>query len=187
MRIKNAKTFLAGAVAGVGLLIACGSDSVINAIDVLFDNTDTNLAATNVQDAIKEVAPPKVVDADGNELGLLLDRGWASNPSQFGVYNKTLNSTFLIQADGTGFSILYFASTDCSGQAYSKTAAFTTFLGTKVYTSSTTGVSETIQSWIDGNGTCTPDTPGYNPIFAATEVATAPFPLPIAGPIQIVP
>jgi hypothetical protein len=61
--MRKITLFLSGFISGIVLLAGCGktdvaqsfAQSIMKAIDVVFDNQGTNLAATNVQDALNEI------------------------------------------------------------------------------------------------------------------------------------
>ncbi|MHB8481567.1 MAG: hypothetical protein ACYDBV_02335 [Nitrospiria bacterium] len=101
--------FLSGFICGIAFLIGCGktevaqsfAQSVINAIDVVFDNKGTNLNSTNVQNALNEInakLPNYIKTSDINKL-------WGSNLVWYG-YIRNITSTGIIP-----FSIMFSNST----------------------------------------------------------------------------
>ena len=105
------------------------------------------------------------------------------------VYNKSLNGMLSLSLDGTspGGWPLMFESADCSGTAYTNSPFGANVVGTSLYMrTSDTAVTKDINSGRMHDGSCFANSVGSYTVYPAASV-TPPFPLPIAGPIQIVP
>jgi len=113
--MKKIAVFVAGAVFGIGFIIACsgksggiGSSSSLaasigSALDVLFNNSPSGLTATNVQGALDEIDSRTDI-LEAKDLKSLLVGSWAgqqrpARASGFG--NDTDAVTLTLNADGT--------------------------------------------------------------------------------------
>ncbi len=118
-------------IAGVLFIVQCGgsaksmAESVMQALNITFDNAATGLSADNVQDAVTELAHdmPMVYDAEGNKIGVLIN----INNGPWIVWDNTLKIPFkvnpstgevVVVSNSDTYNPIYFTSTDCSGTPY---------------------------------------------------------------------
>lgn len=154
------------------------------------------------------IGPPgafNVYDANGNYLGIAADFSGTIYVPSVGVFLEFLDPF----TPGYPFSVpaLYFASSDCSGQAYGSYPAVLIGINT-AYTNQTlfwytpingtpglyniqvspNGVSVTIGS-LNSNGECvaTNQTTYSYPVTVTAYEGTLPFSIPVAAPLQIAP
>ncbi|MDD5222453.1 MAG: hypothetical protein PHE84_00555 [bacterium] len=139
MRKKSLIIGLCGFFAGIAFVIQCGNDAksiagkIATALDISFDNSGTNLASQNVQDAISEISSNidklsvkkslYIKDGDGNLLGIFIQRLYGGSYEYFSIENNSLMEINSFDgslcSDLRSIPAIYFMENDCVGNAYS--------------------------------------------------------------------
>jgi len=102
--------FVIGFLVGVVYVAACGdvgqsiADAIGDAVDVMFDNSSSGLAATDMQSAVDEL-DGRVDNLEGTSLGTLLVGTWTGsefcNRCGTSSSGETTGLSFTFNADGT--------------------------------------------------------------------------------------